>query len=77
MVRFTGDSFVLPSTARRGIPIVSVNITSANLKLYRIGDLDRALPDEFAALVLNVLGDVAVELGQELRIGQQRRDGAI
>ena len=38
MVRFTGDSFVLPSTARRGIPIVSVNTTSANLKLYRIGD---------------------------------------
>ncbi len=37
-VRFTGDSFVLPSTARRGIPIVSVNTTSANLKLYRIGD---------------------------------------
>lgn len=38
MVRFAGDSFVLPSTARRGIPIVSVNTTSANLKLYRIGD---------------------------------------
>ncbi|MBY5409702.1 hypothetical protein HFO98_14735 [Rhizobium leguminosarum] len=38
MVRFTGDSFVLPSTARRGIPIVSVNMSSANLKLYRIGD---------------------------------------
>ena len=38
MVRFTGDSFVLPSTARRGIPLVSVNIDSANLKLYRIGD---------------------------------------
>lgn len=38
MVRFTGDSFVLPSTARRGIPIVSVNSESANLKLYRIGD---------------------------------------
>ncbi|MFW8646084.1 hypothetical protein ACOJBO_43635 [Rhizobium beringeri] len=38
IVRFTGDSFVLPSTARRGIPIVSVNMTSANLKLYRIGD---------------------------------------
>jgi uncharacterized protein YfaS (alpha-2-macroglobulin family) len=37
-VRFTGDSFVLPSTARRGIPIVSVNLQSANLKLYRIGD---------------------------------------
>lgn len=37
-VRFTGDSFVLPSTARRGIPIVSVNTSSANLKLYRVGD---------------------------------------
>ncbi|WP_275785954.1 alpha-2-macroglobulin family protein [Pararhizobium gei] len=37
-VRFTGDSFVLPGTARRGIPIVSVNTTSANLKLYRVGD---------------------------------------
>ncbi|QSY97244.1 alpha-2-macroglobulin family protein (plasmid) [Rhizobium bangladeshense] len=38
MVRFTGDSFVLPSTARRGIPVVSVNLASASLKLYRIGD---------------------------------------
>ncbi len=38
MVRFTGDSFVLPSTARRGVPIVSVNTDRANLKLYRIGD---------------------------------------
>jgi hypothetical protein len=37
-VRFTGDSFVLPSTARRGIPIVSINTDSADLKLYRIGD---------------------------------------
>ena len=37
-VRFTGDSFVLPSTARRGIPLVSVNTASANLKLYRVGD---------------------------------------
>ncbi|KRB61192.1 hypothetical protein ASE04_22775 [Rhizobium sp. Root708] len=37
-LRFTGDNFVLPSTARRGIPLVSVNLTSANLKLYRIGD---------------------------------------
>ncbi len=38
MVRFTGDSFVLPSTARRGIPLVSVNLDAADLKLYRIGD---------------------------------------
>lgn len=37
-VRFTGESFVLPGTARRGIPIVSVNTESADLKLYRVGD---------------------------------------
>lgn len=37
-VRFTGENFVLPSTARRGIPIVSVNTDSAKLALYRIGD---------------------------------------
>lgn len=38
MVRFTGNSFVLPMTARRGIPLVSVNLERAKLKLYRIGD---------------------------------------
>lgn len=37
-IRFTGDNFVLPSTARRGIPLVSVNADSAELSLYRIGD---------------------------------------
>lgn len=37
-VRFTGDGFVLPSTARRGIPIVTVNMNSADVKLFRIGD---------------------------------------
>lgn len=37
-VRFTGDSFVLPSTARRGIPLVSVNMNAAKIKLYRVGD---------------------------------------
>ncbi|MCO5065352.1 MAG: alpha-2-macroglobulin family protein [Rhizobiaceae bacterium] len=36
--RFTGDSFVLPSTGRRGIPLVTVNMDKAKLELYRIGD---------------------------------------
>ncbi|RVD47708.1 hypothetical protein EN750_37050, partial [Mesorhizobium sp. M7A.F.Ca.ET.027.03.2.1] len=36
--RFTGDSFVLPAGARRGIPIVTVNMNAAEMKLYRIGD---------------------------------------
>ncbi len=36
--RFTGDSFVLPATARRGVPMVTVNIDVADVKLYRVGD---------------------------------------
>jgi uncharacterized protein YfaS (alpha-2-macroglobulin family) len=36
--RFTGDSFVLPSTARRGIPVVTVNMDVADMKLFRVGD---------------------------------------
>ena len=36
--RFTGDSFVLPATARRGIPVVTVNMDVADMKLFRIGD---------------------------------------
>ncbi|MGY6709767.1 MAG: alpha-2-macroglobulin family protein [Rhizobiaceae bacterium] len=37
-LRFTGDSFVLPSGMRRGIPLVSVNTDSADISLYRVGD---------------------------------------
>jgi uncharacterized protein YfaS (alpha-2-macroglobulin family) len=36
--RFTGESFVLPSSARRGIPVVTVNMDVADMKLFRIGD---------------------------------------
>ena len=38
LVHFTGENFVLPQTVRRGIPLVTVNSTTANLKLYRIGE---------------------------------------
>jgi alpha-2-macroglobulin len=37
-VRFTGDNFVLPGSARRGIPVVSVNADRAVMELYRVGD---------------------------------------
>ncbi|WP_315923976.1 alpha-2-macroglobulin family protein [Mesorhizobium sp. SP-1A] len=36
--RFTGDSFVLPSGMRRGIPVVTVNMDATEMKLYRVGD---------------------------------------
>ena len=37
-LRFTGNSFVLPYAGRHGIPFVSVNTKSADLKLYRVGE---------------------------------------
>lgn len=37
-IRFSGENFVLPAAGRHGIPMVSVNAGSANLKLYRVGD---------------------------------------
>jgi len=37
-VRFTGDAFVLPATARHGIPLVTINMDVADVKLYRVGD---------------------------------------
>ncbi len=36
--RFTGSNFVLPSTARRGIPLVTVNTQRAGLELFRVGE---------------------------------------
>jgi uncharacterized protein YfaS (alpha-2-macroglobulin family) len=44
--RFTGENFVLPSAARRGVPLVTVNADSARLELYRVGD--RSLADMIA-----------------------------
>lgn len=40
--RFSGDSFVLPATGRRGIPLTTVNMQAAKLQLYRIGDRNLA-----------------------------------
>ncbi|NMG37836.1 hypothetical protein GRZ55_01120 [Chelativorans sp. ZYF759] len=37
-IRFTGDNFVLPSTMRRGIPVISVNTDNVEISLYRVGD---------------------------------------
>ncbi|MCP4070307.1 MAG: hypothetical protein GY742_01035 [Hyphomicrobiales bacterium] len=37
-VRFTGSNFVLPSMARRTIPLVTVNTDGAKLKIFRVGE---------------------------------------
>ncbi|MCC0035710.1 MAG: alpha-2-macroglobulin family protein [Hoeflea sp.] len=36
--RFTGSGFVLPAKSRLGIPLVTINSPSADLKLFRVGD---------------------------------------
>ena len=37
-MRFTGNTYVLPASNRRGIPLVSVNSEEARLSLYRVSD---------------------------------------
>jgi uncharacterized protein YfaS (alpha-2-macroglobulin family) len=37
-VRFTGRAYVLPRTGQRGIPVVSVNTSSVQIQVHRIGD---------------------------------------
>src|SRR5215208_3298482 len=37
-VRFTGKAYVLPRTGQRGIPVVSVNTSSVQVKIHRVGD---------------------------------------
>ncbi|MDZ7600691.1 MAG: alpha-2-macroglobulin family protein [Hoeflea sp.] len=36
--RFTGSNFVLPAKSRLGIPLVTINAPTADLKLFRVGE---------------------------------------
>jgi uncharacterized protein YfaS (alpha-2-macroglobulin family) len=48
--RFTSKAYVLPRTGQRGIPVVTVNTASVNVKIYRIGDrnlLETVVGDDF------------------------------
>ncbi|WP_309083058.1 alpha-2-macroglobulin family protein [Chelativorans sp.] len=69
-LRFTGENFVLPTSARRGIPIVSVNASSAELSLYRVGDrsLTRLLSDGTFLRQLNEyeIDQVSADLGEPI-----------
>jgi alpha-2-macroglobulin len=49
-VRFTGKAYVLPRTGQRGIPVVSVNTASVQVKIHRIGDrnlIDTVIGSDF------------------------------
>lgn len=75
MVRFTGENFVLPGTARRGIPIVSVNTEKADLKLYRVGDRNLTQLLANSQFLSQVDGYTADAL--ENQIGQKVWEGSI
>ncbi|MEP6192966.1 MAG: alpha-2-macroglobulin family protein [Nitratireductor sp.] len=66
-IRFTGDNFVLPDSARRGIPLVSVNTDRAEIALYRIGarSLARLMGESRFLRQLDAyeLGSIADDLG--------------
>ncbi|AKI00756.1 large extracellular alpha-helical protein [Hoeflea sp. IMCC20628] len=58
--RFTGSNFVLPAKSRLGIPLVTINAPSAELKLFRVGD--RALSRIISGSdFLNQLDSYAIE----------------
>ena len=38
LVRFTGTNYVLPSTGQEGIPVVTINVSSLDIDILRVGD---------------------------------------
>lgn len=78
--RFVGKAYVLPRTAQRGIPVVSVNTANVKIAIYRIGDrnlLDTVVGDDFQRnLMPYELERIASERGSkvwegELKVEQQ------
>ena len=67
-LRFTGENFILPGSARRGIPVVSVNTDKAEIAVYRIGDrsLSRLLTESQLLRQLDSyeIGRLGDELGE-------------
>ncbi len=51
--------------------------TGDHVLVQLAADIDRAVPDEFAAVLLNLVGRITAHLGQELRVGEQRGDIAV
>jgi uncharacterized protein YfaS (alpha-2-macroglobulin family) len=73
-LRFAGDKFVLPGTARRGIPVVTVNTDKAEVQLYRVGDraLAQTLTREQFLTQLDgySLDDIRDEIGEPVWKGE-------
>lgn len=78
--RFSGRSYVLPSRGQAGIPIVSINTSALDVKIYRVGD--RGLVSAVANGTVNKqlsqweLRDLSSKTGQKVYEGRLavRRD---
>ncbi len=72
-VRFTGKNYVLPKTGQQGLPVVTVNTTSVDLQVYRIGDrslLPTVHSDDFLEQLSGSSADtIAKEKGQKIWSG--------
>ena len=83
-VRFTGRAYVLPRTGQRGIPVVSVNTSSVQIQVHRIGDrslIETVFGNDFQRNI-DRYDRTRIELGKgharlegrhEDRVGAQRR----
>jgi hypothetical protein len=71
--RFTGRGYVLPSRGQQGIPVVTVNTTSVDVEVYRIGDrtLASGLRDTDLQRQLSTyeLADIAERSGAKVYTG--------
>ena len=69
-VRFSGKNFVLPYAGRRGIPLVSINSSKAELQLYRVGErtLAQLLQGEkfLSQLYSYQLNNIEFDLGEAI-----------
>ncbi|MDR0254036.1 MAG: alpha-2-macroglobulin family protein [Brucellaceae bacterium] len=73
-VRFNGDAFVLPSTMRRGIPLVSINVKTIDLEIYRVGEraLTRSMDglNFFGQMDGYAASEIVNTLGEKVYTGQ-------
>src|SRR6202008_627725 len=73
-VRFTSKAYVLPRTAQRGIPLVSVNTPSVSVKVFRIGDrnlINTVIDSDFQKTLSSYqLDDLGNERGVKVWAGE-------
>ncbi|WP_439573948.1 alpha-2-macroglobulin family protein [Phreatobacter sp.] len=72
-VRFTGRSYVLPRAGQRGLPVVSVNLESIEVEVFRLGDrsIAQTVQEEFPRPLENYeLQNLVTERGMSVWKGQ-------